>query len=346
MDVHVHPIRGQLDKQEQGRELPPTPLVARRAVEQRHDPPVAEKTSIDEHERLAPTDGVSITDHAPHRVVVARIVAERHQKLGQFAAEQLFHPCAQPGVIIGARVVANRGRRIDQGTVLVGGGEADCTVVERVGADHLQATALLGRCLFQELTPRRNVIEERRDLDTGAPRVGDGLSSDPLAPLDAYVEAIAALDCGLQIDFTDGGDRRQRLATEAQRADRLQILEPRQLAGRVSTEGQYRILGVHADAIVADAQRIPSSAAQAQVDLLSSRVEGILDQFLDHRCRSLHDLAGGDLADQVIRERADTAQSSLPADHDWRTDATARSSIAAGSEARARAVTVTGSSST
>jgi hypothetical protein len=46
---------------------------------------------------------------------------------------------------------------------------------------------------------------------------------------------------------------------------------------------------------------------QPDLDPCRARVEAVLDQLLDHRGRPLDDFAGGDLADQRIRQWANGA---------------------------------------
>ena len=63
----------------------------------------------------------------------------------------------------------------------------------------------------------------------------------------------------------------------------------------MTLEGEQRIVALHADAVVADANRLAAALLDGDVDRRGAGVERVLDQLLHGRRWSLDHLAGGDL---------------------------------------------------
>ena len=166
--------------------------------------------------------------------------------------------------------------------------------------------APLGGRLLQELAPRGHPREEVGHLDPGA------LGPRGLALLEPPAVVHPDLDSrGLapapraQAQARDRGDGGERLAPEAEAPDALEILEPRQLAGRVALEGQPGVLGAHAQAVVGHGDQRGPAVPDLDPDPAGLGVEGVLDQLLGHRGGSLDDLSGGDLVHQGVRKPPD-----------------------------------------
>src|SRR5207248_6073021 len=108
------------------------------------------------------------------------------------------------------------------------------------------------------------VVEEVRDLDAGAFGRADFANGGDDAGVDLDLRAaawpehrrrlFAARPC-LQREVRDRGDAGQRLAAEAQRADGAEVVGAADLARGVALDGEARILGVHAVAVVFDANQ-------------------------------------------------------------------------------------------
>ena len=177
---------------------------------------------------------------------------------------------------------------------------------EGVGLDDFERATQLGFGRTQELPPRRHVGEQRAHCDRRAPRPGDRLDRQDLSRIDQYSSAFDGfLGRGDEFRSAHRCDRRQGLSAEAQTGDAFEIVEARDLRCRVAIEGEECVGAIHPDPVVGDADAPPS--ARLEIDLQGSggRVESVFDQFLDHRCRPLDDLAGGDLAGEVIGQDAD-----------------------------------------
>ena len=68
---------------------------------------------------------------------------------------------------------------------------------------------------------------------------------------------------------------------------------------------QSEIVGVHAGAVVGDADQRATARFDRDLDPPRAGVERVLDQLLDRRRRPLDDFAGGDAVDQQRIEAAD-----------------------------------------
>ena len=77
------------------------------------------------------------------------------------------------------------------------------------------------------------------------------------------------------------------------------------VAWRASASGSS--LARDAGAVVLDLHALGAAGSSMHGDRLRAGVERVLEQLLQHRGRALDDFAGGDLADQQLRQDADGA---------------------------------------
>ena len=70
------------------------------------------------------------------------------------------------------------------------------------------------------------------------------------------------------------------------------------VACRATASGRF--VALDAGAVVGDADAPDAAAREIDVDLRRAGVERVLEQLLQRRRRTLDDLAGGDLVDQVV----------------------------------------------
>ncbi len=182
-----------------------------------------------------------------------------------------------------------------------GGGRRECEPLHQS-----QDVAEFGRFAANEAAARGHVVEQVTHLDARALRVRGGPDGPALAALDD--ELRAARGIGGARDHAharDGAYRRQRLAAKPEGRDRLEVLEARDLAGRMAFERQRQFRLGETAAIVAHADQLESCAFDIDLDARGTRIERVLDQFLDHRRRPLDHLAGGDLIDERGRKNPD-----------------------------------------
>jgi hypothetical protein len=166
--------------------------------------------------------------------------------------------------------------------------------------------AELGSLGAQELAPRRHVVEQVPHLHRGALRMRfrrDGTEASAVDLQRGAMRVVAATRG--QYETADRRDRRQGLAAESERGDRLQVVHRGNLAGGVAGDSQRQFVRGNATAVVADADQAHAAFLEIDVDAARTRIERVLDQFLDHGCRPLHDLAGRDLVDEGVGKLAD-----------------------------------------
>ena len=73
----------------------------------------------------------------------------------------------------------------------------------------------------------------------------------------------------------------------------------------MALDREREVLGVHAAAVVDDADQRPPARFDRDLDALRAGVERVLDELLDRRGRPLDDFAGGDAVDQQRVEATD-----------------------------------------
>ena len=71
-------------------------------------------------------------------------------------------------------------------------------------------------------------------------------------------------------------------------------------------EGEQRVVPEHATAVVDDADQPPPAAVDLHAKVGGTRVERVLEQFLDHGSRTLDYLSGGDLVSDDVGQDSDT----------------------------------------
>jgi hypothetical protein len=110
-----------------------------------------------------------------------------------------------------------------------------------------------------------------------------------------------------QHEMGDRGNRGQRLAAEAQCQDRFEFVQRGDLAGGVAHQRDGQFVGGDAAAVVGDDDASHAAFLEPDTQLRGAGVECVLEQFLDDRRGPFHHFTGGDLADQLVRQRANGA---------------------------------------
>ena len=70
-------------------------------------------------------------------------------------------------------------------------------------------------------------------------------------------------------------------------------------------DGEPRVVRFHAVAIVFDTDLLLAAELDLNRQPACARIDGVLDELLDDRCRPLDDLAGGDLVREVCGKAMD-----------------------------------------
>jgi hypothetical protein len=159
---------------------------------------------------------------------------------------------------------------------------------------------------LQELAAGGYVGKEIGHLDAGAHRPSRHALSDDATRLRADLEGgVRLARPGQQSQSRDRCDRRERLAPETEAADLLKVRGTGDLAGGVALESQAGVAGRHPVAVVAHRDRRRSALPNLDPDPRGLRIDGVLDQLLDHRRRSFHHLARSDLVHQGVPQQPD-----------------------------------------
>ena len=125
---------------------------------------------------------------------------------------------------------------------------------QREPLDHARDVLGLGALRAQEFAARGHIEEQVANLDARADRMRGRLGRADLAIVGR--DRIRVRGAGLargQLDARHGRDARQRFAAKAERADALEVVDRRDLAGRVPGEREQQLVALDADAVVAHA---------------------------------------------------------------------------------------------
>ena len=114
---------------------------------------------------------------------------------------------------------------------------------------------------------------------------------------------------GEKLDLAHGGDGGEGLAAKAHGADGLQARLVTELGGGVAHEGDARVLGGHALAVVLDSYIGRAAVADLDGNAVGACVKGVLHELLDDGGGALHHLAGGDHIRHVRGEDVDFGHS-------------------------------------
>ena len=202
------------------------------------------------------------------------------------------------------------GAEVQRDTAIVREGEGDAGMSQRNALDRLGAMRELAALRLEKFAAGRRVVVEIAHFDHRAGLQGRRLRararlvSEPPGVLSGSPVA-ARLPAG-QREACDGGDRGQRFATKTERPHAFEIGERVDLRGGMAGEGEHQFVTRHAAAVVADAQQLDPTFLELDLDRRAAGVERVLEQFLEDRRRTIDDFAGGDLADQKIREEGDS----------------------------------------
>ncbi len=176
--------------------------------------------------------------------------------------------------------------------------EAHLRFRHRQARHHLRDGAGLGAVGLEELEARRRRGEQVAHLDARAGRLGVRAQRPPQSGVDGeHVTPRRPARAAGDGERRDRRDRGQRLAAEAQRMDRLEVAV-RKLGGGVALDAEREVGGIHAHAVVDDADQTATAGLDRHVDARGAGVERVLDQLLHGGRRPLDNLASGDTVDQ------------------------------------------------
>src|SRR5579885_3110562 len=210
---------------------------------------------------------------------------------------------AQPPLI----VLARGGRwRIEQHACTAGQVERDVEPGKCQALHQSNDMPELGRLAAHEAPPCRYIEKKVTHFHRRALRVRDGPDLTDVAAIDAELVAMSLCACARRDPQSrHRADRGQRLAAETEGRDRLEVLQRSDLARGMSADGNRQLGTEQAAAVIADTDVTDAAAPDIDLDAARAGIQAILHQLLDDRSRTLDDLAGRDLVDQLIRKNAD-----------------------------------------
>ena len=172
--------------------------------------------------------------------------------------------------------------------------------------DRVGRGALFGRHGFEELEPRRRIEKQVAHFDPGAGR--HRTLRNPLdlaADRDNLDTVVVDRSPRPQHHSRDARDRRERLATKAQRVNRSQIRRVANLGGGVAAQRQNGVLPAHSAAVIRNHQQRSAAALDFYRNRPRSGVERVLDQLFERGRRALDHLARRNLAGHLLGQYMD-----------------------------------------
>jgi len=166
----------------------------------------------------------------------------------------------------------------------------------------------LSRLAPQKFLARRNVEEQiaHRDRGSDGNRRFVAREQPATGDLDPSPRRLTRR-MRLEQQTRHGSDRGQRLSTETEGGDGLEVFHVAQFAGGVALEGEQRVVAHHSEAVVGDANQPAPAGLHIDADARRAGIQRVLEQLFDDAGRTLHDLARGDFVRHVVREDANAA---------------------------------------
>lgn len=169
-----------------------------------------------------------------------------------------------------------------------------------------RAVRVLGVFALQEFAPRRGVEIQVHHFHAGAVRMGGRLHRMQGAVYrDDLVGVVGIVRAARQRQPRHGRHAGQTLAAEAQRGDRFQVVQRRDLAGGVAVQRQRQVVGGDAGAVVRHPDQLDAALGQVHADPRRAGVQAVFQHFLQRGGGAFHHLAGGDLVDEVVGQALD-----------------------------------------
>ena len=147
---------------------------------------------------------------------------------------------------------------------------------------------------LEELTSCRNIVEKVAYREVGASRCSYLLSSKVLRISKIHLTSdLVSVSAGLECHFCHSCNRSKGFAAETECKDVLEVVSCMELGCGMTLEAEHRLVRRHSAAVVDDLDQGTSGILNLHGHLVGTSVNGILHEFLDHGCRSLHDLSRG-----------------------------------------------------
>ena len=147
---------------------------------------------------------------------------------------------------------------------------------------------------LEEFASCRNVIEQVPYTEVCASRSRNLLCCKVLRIGIIHLTShLIFFPAGLECDFSYGCYRCESLASKAEGQDVVKVFCRLEFRCGMPFKTENRLIGRHSATIIDDLYQGSACVLNDYSDLISSGIDGILHQLLDHGCRSLHDLSRG-----------------------------------------------------
>jgi len=300
MDVHVVFAERHLDEQEHHREAVGVEQAAVGLLDRVRDELVADEAAVDERvlelvARARQSGRAEQSLDADALLVglgLDQVVAGPGCEHGEEPADPLLEA-------LGLRQAVQLSAVVDQRQV-------QAVLGQRDPRELLGDVAQLGVGGAQEFAAGRGLVEQVADLDRRADVAAARHDGSLLAAID--LDAVGLVAVRRSADGADLRHRRdagQRLSAKPERGDPVQVVGLPDLACRMRFEGGREVVGVHAVAVVADGDELPTAVLDRHGDGGGPGVDAVFDQFLDDAGRAFDHLACGDQVHQIAIEDDD-----------------------------------------
>ena len=197
-------------------------------------------------------------------------------------------------------------RQPPDGTAIVRELQRDIRARQRHASEHLFGVGVLGGFGLEKLAACRRVVEQVQRVGHGAviERRRRGLAECAALALDAPGVTLAGRPAG-QREVRDRGDARQGFAAETEARNAFEILERGDLAGGMPRESCGDLGRRDTLAVILDSDLAHAALAQHDRNRACSRIQAVLEQFLEGGSRAFDHFAGGDLVDELVGQDAD-----------------------------------------
>ena len=176
---------------------------------------------------------------------------------------------------------------------------------ERVMRDERSDVPEFRRLRLQEIAPRRHAVKKIGHADRRPRRQPLRVHADKFSARKFDARSLFFLGrARLQQQARDRGDRRQRLAAKPERRDREQIVGRAQLRRRVPLKRQQRVVVNHPGPVVDHANHPLAARFHFHANRPRPRVQRVFEQFFHNGRGSLDHFARGDLVRDVLRKYA------------------------------------------
>ena len=208
---------------------------------------------------------------------------------------------------------SRRTGRVESQTAIQPQFKTDLPAGQGHGDDHFLDVVGLGRRGTEEFPPCRSIVKEITHQHGRADCSRRRSRAEKLAALDFDADTFDSIGgTGGHGETADRSDRRQSLSAETKCCDMVDLLFGEKFACAVRFQTEQGIIGIHAAAVIADADQAAARPFDFDADAFCSGINGVFHQFFYYGSGAFNDFACGDTVAQLLRHDSDFAHFSSP----------------------------------